>query len=224
MSQFVLTSKGTVVPRRTLQKLTTEELYSPTEISKRKLFDQTMTTKLGNSISGPTNTKYKKFVAYHDNHIPDNQNLSIENDPVSIQGVSVFENPITDTFIDVQLRLATYANYDNVKVISKVIDVNGEPIGKYNENPHLNTILYNVEFSDGLVTEYSANVIAENKYQTVDSYGHNQLILDEIIDFRKGDNAVKKEDGFVNTQSGYKRMQQTTEGWDMFVIWRGDTQ
>ena len=76
-------------------------------------------------------------------------------------------------------------DYDNIKVNSRVIDKNGERIEKYNENPYLNTIPYNVEFSDDLVKENSANVIAENIYQRVDSNGHNQLVFDEIIDFRK---------------------------------------
>ena len=51
-----------------------------------------------------------------------------------------------------------------MKVISRVLDKDGEPIGKYNENTYLNTILYNVEFADGLVKKNSANVIAENMY------------------------------------------------------------
>ena len=92
MSQFVLTSKGTEVPRRTLRKLTKEELQSPIEICKRKLFDRTITMKLGDSISGPIKTKYKKCIAYLDNHTPNNSTLPIENDPVNIHGVSVYEN------------------------------------------------------------------------------------------------------------------------------------
>ena len=41
----------------------------------------------------------------------------------------------------------------------------------YNENPLLNSIIYDVEFPDGQIKEYAANVIAQNMYSQVDSEG-----------------------------------------------------
>ena len=37
---------------------------------------------------------------------------------------------------------------------------NGEVVGTYNENPILNTRVYDVEFPDGDVREYSANIFS----------------------------------------------------------------
>ena len=51
MAQAVLTSKETVIPRRTLRKLTRAELYSEVEKRKRDIFDSVVTSKLGSSIS-----------------------------------------------------------------------------------------------------------------------------------------------------------------------------
>ena len=53
MAQAILTIKGTVVPRRTVTKLTIEELNSPTELTKRIAFDEAIRLKLGDSMSLP---------------------------------------------------------------------------------------------------------------------------------------------------------------------------
>ena len=43
-------------------------------------------------------------------------------------------------------------------------DADGNIVGTYDDNPILNTIVYDVEFPDGAVKQYAANVIAENMY------------------------------------------------------------
>ena len=43
----------------------------------------------------------------------------------------------------------------------------GEVVSSYNENPFLNTLVYDVQFPDGEIKEYVANVIAENIYSQV---------------------------------------------------------
>ena len=48
------------------------------------------------------------------------------------------------------------------KVIRKAVDKNGTTIGNNPVNPLLNTLLYDVEFLDGTVRRYAANMIAEN--------------------------------------------------------------
>ena len=59
-----------------------------------------------------------------------------------------------------------------LKVIGQTKDCNGSIIGSYNPNPFLNTLIYDVEFSDGNIKEYSANVIVENIYLQVDKNGY----------------------------------------------------
>ena len=45
-------------------------------------------------------------------------------------------------------------------VMSRVRDVEGQPIGKADMNPILETRVYNDEFSDGENVELGANIIA----------------------------------------------------------------
>ena len=47
-------------------------------------------------------------------------------------------------------------------------DHNGKLIGTSNDNPIINTAVYNVEDPDGNTDEYTEKVIAENLYIQVD--------------------------------------------------------
>jgi hypothetical protein len=47
------------------------------------------------------------------------------------------------------------------RVIGRKRDQEGNPIGKYNKNPILDTTVYEVEFPDNTIRDYAANVLAE---------------------------------------------------------------
>ena len=49
----------------------------------------------------------------------------------------------------------------------------------------LNSIIYEVDFEDRHVKEYSANTIAENMLTQVDSYGFTLTMIEGIIDYSK---------------------------------------
>ena len=102
----------------------------------------------------------------------------------------------------------------------RAVDVDGRPIGRPSNNPITDSRLYDVEFLDGTMETISANIIAENLLSQVDSEGHRQLMLDEIIDHRKCDNAISKADAFYTTHTGIRRRKQTTRGWQMCVQWK----
>jgi hypothetical protein len=57
------------------------------------------------------------------------------------------------------------------KVISRERDGEGNLIGRQNATPIMDTRIYDVQFPDGHVEAYSANVIAENIYAQVDEEG-----------------------------------------------------
>ena len=54
---------------------------------------------------------------------------------------------------------------------SRKQDTDRNVAGKANSDPILDTCTYNVEFEDGDVTEFTANVIAENMYSQCDAEG-----------------------------------------------------
>ena len=96
----------------------------------------------------------------------------------------------------------------------------GQPIGMKNNNPILDSRIYELEFPDGRIEEYSVNVLAENLFNMADEEGWDTGLLEEIIVFRK-DNviAVKVQDGFREMSNGEKVPVITTKGWDVKVRW-----
>ena len=82
----------------------------------------------------------------------------------------------------------------------------------YDTNIFLNTLTYDIEFSDGDIKEWSANVIAENMHSQVDEDGRNIQILDSIVDYRKDTNALHKTDARTRTKRGYQRLRQKISG------------
>ena len=62
------------------------------------------------------------------------------------------------------------------RVVRRKRDREGNPIGRANANPILDTRSYEVEFEDGDVSELTANTIAESMYAMCDEDGHQILI------------------------------------------------
>ena len=83
------------------------------------------------------------------------------------------------------------------KVIGRATGPNGETVGKYDDNPILNSIIYDVEFPEGQIKEYAANILAENLWSQVDADGHSKMLLEGILDYHKTAAAVPMEDKYL---------------------------
>ena len=104
------------------------------------------------------------------------------------------------------------------------IDEDGNVVGNHDANPLLNSLIYDVEFPDGTVREYAANVIAQNMYSTLDENGFSMLVLDCILEHAKDSSAVSKADKYLVTKKGNKRLRKTTIGWKILVRWKDGTE
>jgi hypothetical protein len=90
----------------------------------------------------------------------------------------------------------------------------------------LDSRIYEVEFSDGKVLEYVANVIAENLYSQVDKEGHHQVV--DIVDHKGTDTAMTKSEGdlLYVTVNGTRKHRRiiTTKGWKLVcILWKDGT-
>ena len=77
-----------------------------------------------------------------------------------------------------------------------------------------------VEFKDGSVSEYRANIIAENIYSQVDEEGRSYSLLQEISGHRHDESAIRKEDGYDVSYNGNRVPKKTTKGWQIHVEWK----
>ena len=130
-----------------------------------------------------------------------------------------FDVDTYDAYISAQVALPKGDEMTLGTIVQRKRDKDGNVIGKHNENPILDTRVYEVEFSDGEVLEYSANIIAENLYAQVDEEGYHQVVFDDIVHHKTNKEAVKSEDDYV-TINRRKCRRLTTKGWKLCVLWK----
>eukprot|EP00957_Ditylum_brightwellii_P063583 4826828-Ditylum_brightwellii.AAC.1 len=97
--------------------------------------------------------------------------------------------PAYDLLLDAEVSLQLGDNVRVGKVTHCAIGPDGTVTGMYDNNPMMNTMIYDVEFPDGQVREYAANLIAENMLTQVDSDGYTKTLMESIVDYKK-DEAV----------------------------------
>ena len=88
------------------------------------------------------------------------------------------------------------------KVLGRTMDKQSRVIGNPNDNPLLNTLMYDVEFHDGNIKKYAANIIAENVLVNCDSEGHYSNLISCIISHKTDGSAVSSEDGYIKSKNG----------------------
>ena len=227
MAQWVLKENGRVVPRRTLRRLTQAESVPSNEVesTKRATYNASITRILGDSVAvpvGPLPDPQEEdpydLEPYGDD-VHDDVPLMPEADFVDAAGKPMLQQSFTDTLINVDVLLPKGDSDALAKVMRRSVDANGKVIGSFNENPLLNTILYECEFEDGLTKEYTANMIASNIYEESDADGHSSLLLYHIVDHKRSGDAISMEDKYFVTKTGTKRIRQTTVGWKLLVQW-----
>jgi hypothetical protein len=106
------------------------------------------------------------------------------------------------------------------KVTKRLKDANGLPIGTANDNPILDTRVYEVEYLDGHRTALAANAIAANMFAQIDDDGNRFVMLDSILDHRTDGSEIKPEDAFIISSNGGKRRKMTTQGWEILLQWK----
>ena len=99
-------------------------------------------------------------------------------------------------------------------------DHQGNPIGSPNVNPILDTRVYELQFPDGRIEDYSMNIIVENLIAQTDAEGYDTGIFKEIIDYRWDDKiATPKGEQAKTSVNGITKPVVTTKGWELLVKW-----
>lgn len=132
------------------------------------------------------------------------------------------EDPFAESYLNMEVGIRTDPEEEPQRgtVKRRKLDEDGKPVGVPNDNPLLDTRQYEVQFEDGRVEVYSANILAENILAQVDDQGHRQLMIDEIVDHRVGPTAIPMSKGTYRTRNGTTRKVLTTRGWDIYVQWK----
>jgi hypothetical protein len=151
--------------------------------------------------------------------------LSDITDILDSKGKVLNQQPMWDKLINAEIILQQGDKLQLGKVKRRSIDDNGKTIGTYSDNPIMNSIVYEVEFPDGELREYAANILEGNMLSQVDHEGHNIMLMRDIIDYEKDEAmAVPIEDKYLSTMSGQRRLRKTTQGWSFLVNWKDGTE
>ena len=148
---------------------------------------------------------------------PSISHVDITHDPPIIP-----DSTVTDNYINMELGLPRGADdsLPYAKLKRRALDQDGLPMGAPSNNPMTDTRVYDVQFLNGSIEEIPVNVIAENLLSQVDEEGHRHIHLNEIIDHRRNEEAIPKEEEYFTTSTGTKRRKITTKGWEFCIQWK----
>ena len=206
---YILLSNGNYIARSSVIGIPDADLWSDDMIQRTQAFTKEVESNIGNynqPLYNPANPN-AVYASIFNNEYYDDETILPYGDEI----IDAKIEDINEVYLD-------YLNeYINAKVVIPGRDAvpvlatikqrkrvsSGRPIGEPNANPILDSRVYEVEFLDRRVKEYSLNTLVESMIAQTDGEGYDIGLLDEIVDFRKDDSiAVSKGDGMITSFNG----------------------
>ena len=227
MSYWLLTINCTVIARKTVQRVTSLEMQTTHMKERAQAFDEAMRAKIKDSehiiLEGGKTQPYdwEQHPFEDDPDFTEEFHKVVSNRELK-EADDDFTPDVYDSYLNMELAIPQGDSLEPrlARVTKRLKDANGLPIGLANENPILDTRMYEVEYLDGERASLAANNIAENLFAQIDNEGNHQVVMDEIIGHRSNEHAVKQQDAFITTNTGTKRRKETTKGWELLVRWK----
>ena len=235
MTYYILQKNGTVVSRSTVSRVTDVELMTTNVKTACQEFDRQIADRLRDENhvippdvdAGGDMPRDWTIIPELDQGDPDYEQefQAAMSDPTIPEVDDIKEvtpDTATDPYLNVEIALprSDDPEWRCGRVVKRAKGIDGEPVGTANDNPMLDTRVYEVEFPDGHLEELAANTIAECMYAQVDSEGHRHVLLDEIVDHRKTPDALPMDDAFITQPNGVQKRRKTTAGWELLAQWK----
>lgn len=216
---WVLPESGNPIARSTIQCWTTDEVVDPTMKLLLAAYDKKIAERL--RTVGFINEEIPLGLMAYD---PDEDDVAEPFDTeAAMPEADDYDVEAFDKYLTAQVLLPHGDGMSRATVASRKRDTDGNPIGKANANPLLDTRIYEVQFDDGVVGEYAANLIAESLYAQVDEEGNEFLLMQEIVDHERLGDAIARDDMWTTGHNGNKHKRRTTKGWKLLVQWKDGT-
>ena len=223
MSYYVLPISGKPITWTSLYKLMPQEMESQNVQQQKDQFDVKVGTKLGQPLTTPdltgpglkceiktidTSAATPLYELYED----DDENYEHQKD------ADEFDPDTYNGYVTSHVILPCGDCQELATILQPKRDSEGNLIGHLNTNPFLDTTVYEIQFSDSQVLEYSANLIAEHLYSKADEKECHQVLIEEIVNNKKDSTAVPKSGGnFLHKGKTHKQL--TTHGWKLCIQW-----
>ena len=209
MCYFLLLPNGKVISRATVTAVTLKKLEDPEVKADIAKFDRDVSNRIdgvqGQQLTGDWHgTKQDLDLIYADEEPVMYMEDPPEGPPPAPDWIRSEADDYTpeafDTLLSAQVQLPLGGEMKRGTVVNRKRDHNGNPVGIRHDNPMLDTRVYEVEFSNGNVGEFTANMIAENIYASVDAEGNEHVLFDEIIDHKKDKSAVTIDNMYFSSE------------------------
>ena len=215
MTHKVLLASGNYVCRPTVRALTPSEEVSEDHKSLRKAFMDSVHDALGPACV-PDDFEDEDLTPEHEFYEDDEQEIFEGNPDEPLPPTP----EVGDNYVGARVTLPFGDGEASGRVAKRARDKDGNPIGRANANPILDTREYVIEFDDGQKAELAANVIAQNMYAQCDADGNNYLLLESIVDHRRSTTALTYQDQIIKKENGRTYMRKSTAGWQLCVEWK----
>ena len=159
----IMIKNGKQVHRYTYRELKPDELVNPDEIKDHDVFDTSIEEKLGPAASAKYFESDPEIVTLTLDRYEDDEEHQTRMPEVDDITPEAMEN-----YIGAEIMISHGDTVAQESIRPRKHDVEGNSIGKANSNPILDTRTYEVEFEDGSMSTYSANVISEIRYAQCD--------------------------------------------------------
>jgi hypothetical protein len=223
MCFWILPKSGVPIARTTVRAITDSELQITQVQQELRSFDDAIQRKLGDDRLNAGDLSFEVGSDELDKALEEADDG--EYDPYEPEAerpeLDDYDEETLDKLLAAEVILPK-GDYQFVgKVIGRKRDANGNPVGRANSNPILDTRVSEVEFPDGSVKDYAANILAEALYAQVDVDGNRFLLLKEIIDHKTDATALSKSDAMVMNVNGSRNPTHrfTTKGWSLLCQW-----
>ena len=160
----------------------------------------------------------KLYILYGDKFLKEYSTMI--NDPDLLEQDDIHYT--SNKYINIQLVLPK-GKHDEIKfatVKHRITDEHNLPIGTTSKYAALDTSKYEVEYLDGTLETISANIIAYNIMSQVDSDGHQQYLLDEMVDHRNDSTALSTGTNMYHDSNGITKQRYTAMGHQVCAQWK----
>ena len=99
-----------------------------------------------------------------------------------------------DIYVYTSIMLPRGNNFARGRVIFRKRGADGNPTGRANANPILDTREYQVDFGDVEVSELTENVIVGSIYASRDKEGNEYIMMESLVDYCKNYKAISVAD------------------------------
>ena len=227
MSYWVLSQKGNVISHTTVSQVNNLEMQLDSTKSHLQEFNTAIIDRLNDKahiiIEGGEVSTYDWSDHPFDEDIDfvEEFHSVISNSEIKEADEEFTPDTYDDRYLNMELTVprGDNPNPQYAKVTKRLRDADGIPIGTVNENPIVDSRMYEVEDQDGTKASLAANYIAENLFAQVDQEGNRHILRDDLIYYRVNGRKVLLQDAFITTGTGTRRRREPTIGLELLAQW-----